>query len=110
MMSTLKDAVELCRIIEEVAPDFGAHVALTGGTLYKDSDRKDIDILFYRIRQAPVIDIKGLLKKLETIGFVMGKQFNWVQKATFHGHAIDFFFPENFPDPAGANYGLADYV
>src|SRR3546814_15766415 len=49
---TLDDAVALCRKIEKIAPEYGAHVALTGGTLYKDGPRKDVDLLFYQIGRA----------------------------------------------------------
>ena len=40
-------AIEICKEIEMRAPSYGCHVALTGGCLYKDGDRKDCDLLFY---------------------------------------------------------------
>lgn len=67
-MWTQKLAVELCRRIEAICPEYGCHVALTGGTLYKDGERKDCDILFYRIRQRKHIDGEGLIAALEQIG------------------------------------------
>jgi hypothetical protein len=36
---TLDDAVAMCCAVEQVCPPFGCHVALTGGTLYKDGGR-----------------------------------------------------------------------
>ena len=47
----LVSAVDLCKQVESIAPDYGCHVALTGGCLYKEGPRKDLDLLFYRIRQ-----------------------------------------------------------
>jgi len=44
--ASLEDAILLCKAIENKCPDFGYHVALTGGCLYKYGDRKDIDIMF----------------------------------------------------------------
>jgi hypothetical protein len=87
-------AVDLCRKIEAICPAFGCHVALTGGTLYRDGERKDADILFYRIRQVEVIDIDGLMAALKLIGIQPGDDFGWCYKATYHGKKIDFFFPE----------------
>src|SRR3546814_21088535 len=65
---TLEDAVALCRKIEKIAPEYGAHVALTGGTLYKDGPRKDVDPIFYRIRQVKEIDRPRLIRALPRIG------------------------------------------
>lgn len=93
-MWTLQEAVELCRKIESVCPPFGCHVALTGGTLYKDGARKDADILFYRIRQTPDIDTEGLFQALAAIGVEKVSGFGWVHKATYDGKPIDCFFPE----------------
>jgi len=67
-MAQYKEATLICRLIESIAPNYGCHVALTGGTLYKSGDRKDVDILFYRIRQVDKIDYDGLFKGLEEIG------------------------------------------
>lgn len=95
------EALSICRLIEAIAPTAGCHVALTGGLLYKEGQRKDLDIVLYRIRQVETIDWVGLTNALENVGF----EFNevptgyenapaWVRKATYHGKAIDFFFPE----------------
>ena len=91
---TQEQAIRLCREIEEICPVFGCHVALTGGTLYRDGERKDCDILFYRIRQAPGIDARGLFDALSTIGVMKTTGFGWCVKATYEGRAIDCFFPE----------------
>src|SRR5690554_5181244 len=92
--ANLSAAVELCRKIEEFAPQYGSHVALTGGCLYKDGDRKDIDLLFYRIRQVDDIDYTGLFNALSGIGFSDCNGFGWLFKSTYAGVNIDMFFPE----------------
>ena len=94
MKWTQQQAINLCRLIETVAPDFGCHVALTGGALYKDGERKDADILLYRIRQVEKIDVAGLMEELKKLGVEPGIDYGWVFKATYEGKAIDFFFPE----------------
>jgi len=91
---TQAQAVDLCRKIEIIAPQFGCHVALTGGTLYKDGERKDADILFYRIRQVDEIDVDGLVAALDGIGVKCGPDYGWCYKAKYEGRNIDFFFPE----------------
>lgn len=95
----LEDAVELCRKIEAVAPDYGCHVALTGGTLYKPGPRKDVDLLFYRIRQIEEIDRVGLLMALERLGLQMTVRHGWVQKAIYECKPVDLFFPHHIDGP-----------
>lgn len=95
MSWTTDEALVLCRLIETFAPLYDAHVALTGGTLYKDGPRRDVDILFYRIRQAAGINTQGLLDMLRANGFEIGKQYGWVIKAKYEGKPVDLFFPEH---------------
>jgi hypothetical protein len=89
-----EDAIELAKAIEAICPEFGCHVAFTGGCLYKEGKRKDADFLFYRIRQSPAIDEKGLLEALPTIGIEIIKRHGWVVKASYLDKPIDLFFPE----------------
>lgn len=93
---TLEEAVDLCRKVEAVCPSFGCHVALTGGTLYKDGRRKDCDLLFYRIRQVENIDGEGLWDALGKIGLFKKKGFGWCFKAYYQGKPVDCFFPEAY--------------
>lgn len=87
-------AIILCKKIEAICPQFGCHVALTGGCLYKEGSRKDCDILFYRIRQVKEIDMKGLFAALTTIGVHDANGFGFVYKAKYGSCTIDMFFPE----------------
>lgn len=91
----IDDAVTLIVKIEAVAPLYGCHVALTGGVLYKVGRRKDLDILFYRIRQVAKIDVGGLMASLELIGLTKPVGSGWIYKSDFRGKGIDIFFPEN---------------
>lgn len=95
MLWTQNEAIDLCRQIEAICPDFGCHVALTGGCLYKHGPRKDADILFYRIRQVSEINLDGLFAALETLGVEKTGGFGFVHKALYRGKGIDFFFPES---------------
>ena len=97
---TQQQAINLCRLVEAICPKYGCHVALTGGTLYKIGERKDADILFYRIRQVNEIDVDGLMEAMREIGVTPGEDFGWCYKATYEGRSIDFFFPER----AGTEY------
>lgn len=102
-MWTREQVFELCRKIEAIAPTYGAHVALTGGLLYKDGERKDADILFYRIRQVDEIDVDGLLGAMaRELGVVTYADHGWVIKAVSEEREIDFFFPERKETPAMA--------
>ena len=90
----LEKAVKICSIIELISPQFGCHVALTGGCLYKEGERKDLDILFYRIRQTENIDYDGLFNALNKIGFKKPDGFGWLFKSDYFGCPVDMFFPE----------------
>lgn len=95
---TIKEAVELATLVENIAPRFGAHVALTGGLLYKSGPRKDCDLLFYCIRQRDSMDREGLCSALEDeVDLRMGEARGWVRKAQWRGMVVDLFFPEDFP-------------
>lgn len=107
---TRDEAVALCRDIERICPGYGCHVALTGGTLYKDGERKDADILFYRIRQSPRIDVDGLFEALAQIGVERTSGFGWVIKATFQGKSIDCFFPEEDGDYPTDDANLGELI
>lgn len=90
-----EEAIEVCRKLEHIAPAFGGHVALTGGALYKDGARKDIDILIYRIRQSPKFDWNGFFKEIEKrLGILFVIDFGWNKKAEWNGRKIDFFDPD----------------
>lgn len=95
MSFTQKDAIELCVRVEEVCVKHGCHVALTGGQLYKEGERKDTDLLFYRHRQCAEIDMEGLWKSLAEIGLHHKSDHGFVHKASYrHIWSVDCLFPE----------------
>lgn len=95
MKWTQQSAVELCRAIEAVCPKYGCHVAMTGGCLYKDGERKDLDLIFYRIRQVKAIDMEGLWNALNReVGLNMESGFGWRYLAKSQGRQVDCLFPE----------------
>lgn len=100
-MWCLSQAVSLCVQIEAICPKFGCHVALTGGCLYKDGARKDLDLIFYRIRQTPSIDVTGLLKALKAVGFWDFQGGGWRYVGRIGGDSVDLLFPE---DPMQGEY------
>ena len=92
---TREFAVMASVLIEEFAPRFGCHVALTGGCLYKQGPRKDVDLVFYKIRQAEKIDRTGLLQEMvHELGFKIKSTSGWLVKAEFTDVSFDLMFPE----------------
>lgn len=101
-MWTQAEAIALCRELEAICPAFGCHVALTGGLLYKDGERKDCDIVFYRIREVDEIDVDKLFHALAAIGITIDPDCDadeygdemWCVKTWCRGRPLDIFFPE----------------
>ncbi len=108
MNATREVAVALCFAVEAIAKNHSCHVALTGGCLYKAGERKDIDLLFYRVRQVAAIPMPALFDELETIGLVARdrSQFGrWCVKCDWQGLSVDCFFPDGTAVPAeGEDY------
>lgn len=88
------DAIAFARLLETVAPAFGCHICLTGGCLYRDGERKDCDILIYRIRQAESIDLGGLLSKFSEMGMIIYRGFGFCYKCEWDGKPVDLLIPE----------------
>lgn len=101
-----REAIQLCKQLEEFAPNFGLHVALTGGCLYKHGERKDVDIILYRIRQVHEPDYQGFYMKCSELNIcTVAGEYGWVTKAiTPDGINIDFFDIEY--NDEDSEYGL----
>jgi len=93
-MWTQQEAIDLCCNLEEIAPLYGAHIALSGGCLYRKGPRKDCDIILYRIRQCEQIGFDAFFEHCAKIGVVKTSGFGFCHKATFEGKPIDFLSPE----------------
>jgi len=77
-----------------MCPVAGCHVALTGGCLYKTGERKDLDLVFYRIRQVKDIDYPRLWRALNALGISNISGFGWRFVGNYKGKPIDLLFPE----------------
>lgn len=113
MMWTHEEAVELCRRLEEIAPAFGGHVALTGGTLYKDGLRKDVDILIYRSADEPEFKWDEFFVRAEAeLGICLHADYGWCKKAITAppARAIDFFDPFKGGDKTMSTAALEDWL
>lgn len=95
-------AKQLCTRLAQKAPNYGCHIALTGGCLYKEEFRKDLDIVLYRIRQVDKIDWKGLFDFFKTENIDIVRNCGFVKKAIYKNNlsakaimrSIDFLYPE----------------
>ncbi len=101
-MWTQAEAIEWCRRAEDVAAACGYHVALTGGCLYKDGARKDLDVILYEIRGREAGDFFDLLDALAKASLIVGRgpmtpPYAFVVKASepATGRGIDLIFPES---------------
>ena len=101
LMWTQAEAISIASIFEQIAPQFGCHVALTGGCLYKFGERKDCDLVIYRIRQVPEINIQGLLEALTKYGVELMSDHSFCKKCRWMGRTLDLLFPEF----VGGDYG-----
>lgn len=93
---TLESAVEACRKLEPLAAECGGHVALTGGCLYKEWTRKDVDIMLYRHKRTKPIDMKRFEQWLALLGVIVTARFRWLMKCHDKaGNCYDFFHFED---------------
>jgi hypothetical protein len=94
MKMTRDKAIALCMQLEEAAPMFGGHVALTGGCLYKTGERKDVDIMIYRSTDEPPFKWDEFFAEIKlTLGIELVHDFGFCKKARMGEHTIDFFDP-----------------
>lgn len=93
-----QEAIELCVLLEPICKEFGCHIALSGGCLYKIGERKDADLILYRIRQCPKIDFEGMFAAFEKAGVTKLSGFGFCHKAVYQGKPIDFLSPEEEGD------------
>lgn len=94
-MVNQQKGIELCQVLHKELKAYGYFPALTGGLLYKEGNRKDIDIVIYRHRQNvsdfEMHDIESVLLKL---GFTDIQYFGFATKSKWQGVRVDLFNPE----------------
>jgi len=92
---TQQDGIELCKIMYDKLAPLGFYPALTGGLLYKEGERKDIDIVIFRNRQQhDSFETIDLYLELSEIGISIDNYYGFVTKAKWKGHTVDLFNPE----------------
>lgn len=93
---THQDGIELCKILYDKLSPIGFYPALTGGLIYKDGPRKDIDIVIFRNRQEhDGFETAQLFDELASVGVDIIDTFGFVTKAEWKGFTIDLFNPES---------------
>jgi hypothetical protein len=103
-IATIEDGITLCKILEKVLRGAGLFPALTGGLLYKEGGRKDIDIVLYRHRQQlECFEVELIESLLESVGVTVTGFYGFVTKAKWEGFVVDIFNPETNLD-GGAIY------
>jgi len=94
-LCTKDQGVQLCRELREALLPYGIFPALTGGLLYKDGPRKDIDIVLFRHRQMlESFEVIDLITPLSSVGVRITGVYGFVTKATWKGITVDLFNPE----------------
>ena len=87
--------IELCKILYQKLKGAGFFPALTGGLLYKEGTRKDIDIVIYRHREQNKFEMHDIEKLLVECGLTDFKYYGFVTKAKWQGITVDLFNPES---------------
>ena len=99
------DAIKIAIQIEAIVKEYGHHVALTGGVLYKTELRKDIDYVLYSEDRfsdtdedkEAYADIKHeMFRALSKISVAVKYDYGYVVKAKLRSHNLDFLLV-NFP-------------
>ncbi len=105
MLATKNEGMELCKILHESLSQKGFYPALTGGLLYKDGARKDIDIIIYRNRQQHAgFEMHNIEHDLNECGVFIDECYGFVTKAKWKGFTIDLFNPESTADFSDGEY------
>tara|TARA_R110002020_G_scaffold225658_2_gene435748 strand:- start:1851 stop:2252 length:402 start_codon:yes stop_codon:yes gene_type:complete len=87
-------AVELCGLLYQKLEPLHIFPALTGGQLYKDGQRKDIDIILYRGSHGGALCQHDIYMELTECGIFMTANFGRVIKGHWQGYEIDLILPE----------------
>ncbi len=103
-MANKINGVDLCQRMYKKLSEYGYFPALTGGLLYKEGNRKDIDIVVFRHRQeVHRFEMRDIEHHLIDIGFYDFNYFGFVTKAKWMGFKVDLFNPET--DESECDYG-----
>lgn len=108
-MWTFENAKSVVQLAEIAASKVGAHVALTGGVLYKTGPRKDLDLVFYPDGTVVNFSREEVLQELKSHDFEILLDKGRVVKAFFPGGPgkIDLFFPEYVDKKVDPDFDVA---
>lgn len=109
MNTDLLIAQSICRVLYEHFSKYQVFPALTGGTLYKDGTRKDIDIVLFQpaidgeldsstkltVKAPTLIQMEtDLITELKALGFKEITDYTAVIKCVYKGQSIDLILPQ----------------
>lgn len=109
MNTELLLAQSICRVLYEHFSKYQVFPALTGGTLYKDGTRKDIDIVLFQptiageldsstklsVQPPTLIEMKtDLVTELKALGFKDIMDYTAIIKCVYKGQSIDLILPQ----------------
>ncbi|AUR95678.1 hypothetical protein NVP1210O_56 [Vibrio phage 1.210.O._10N.222.52.C2] len=98
--------MSLCKELYSELQGRGFFPALTGGLLYKDGLRKDIDIVIFRHRQnINHFEIEDIQFALESAGMSEFSHYGFVTKCKWRGFEVDLFNPETKIEFEDGDYG-----
>ena len=106
---SVETAIGICKAIEEVCVDSGScfHVAMTGGCLYGGT-RKDLDLVFYSVRQATdrIQERRDILLNCldSELDIIWIRKHGWLVKATMVNSEGLWSFDLMFPEIGGGDY------
>lgn len=91
---TQEEALELAVVLESVLHPIGWHVALTGGCLYKEGQRKDADFIVYR--NSPKVELKQshVVYAIQKVHVTCVAVYTRVAKCLYKGKSVDIIIPE----------------
>lgn len=111
LQAKLELAIYLCtRLYEELSPRL-IFPALTGGTLYKAGERKDIDLVIYRTQDTTtgkMLKLDDIRSELLRVGLYNFKNFGTVIKCKFGETDIDLLLNE-MEDDYGKHISNSDF-
>ena len=88
------DGIVLCQRLNKFL-NKAYFVALTGGLIFQQGERKDIDIIIYRNRATMPFETIQLGVKLTAFGFTNLRYYGFVTKCEWQGHSVDILHPES---------------
>ena len=92
--SDRKDGIVLCQRLNQFL-NKKYFVALTGGLIFQQGERKDIDIIIYRNRATMPFETIQLGVTLTAFGFTNLRYYGFVTKCEWEGHSVDILHPES---------------